>query len=158
MTHLEEGPSTARCEGSCLGPSSQADLTLSRLCYSICFQSRVKNAGTSTCQKSFKHSPAVSLQPYTHSHSHTRTHRDREQILPMSAVQICHHSACQGWLNCKAPRRDPVQTLNPGDSTTLRVTHTQMHCTWSTSLTSPKLATFVQNEIRKNVEEGGKKK
>lgn len=43
------------------GPSRQACLTLSRLCYSICFQSRVKNAGTSTCQKSFKHSPAVSL-------------------------------------------------------------------------------------------------
>lgn len=120
MTHLEGGPSAARCGGSRLGPSRQARLTLSRLCYSICFQSRVKNAGTSTCQKSFKHSPAVSLQPYTHSDPYTHTHTEtcREQILPVSAVQTCHHTASQGWLNCKAARRDPIQKPNPGDNTT----------------------------------------
>lgn len=67
VTHLDGEPSNARCRGSLLSPLRQARLTLSQLCCSICFQSRVKNAGTSTCQKSFKHSPADSLQPYTHS-------------------------------------------------------------------------------------------
>lgn len=118
VTHLEGGPSAARCGGNRLGPSRQARLTLSRLCYSICFQSRVKNAGTSTCQKSFKHSPAVSLQPYTHSDPYTHTQRADPPSHPVSAVQTCHHTTSQGWLNCKAARRDPVQTPNPGDSTT----------------------------------------
>lgn len=94
VTHLEGGPSTARCGGSRQGPSRQACLTLSRLCCSICFQSRVKNAGTSTCQKSFKHSPAVSLQPYTHSHPHTHnactcahmhTHKHTHSYVSVSA-------------------------------------------------------------------------
>lgn len=113
VTHLEGGPSAARCGGSRLGPSRQARLTLSQLCSSICFQSRVKNAGTSTCQKSFKHSPAVSLQPYTHWSTHT------QQILPVSAVQTCHHTASRGWLN-RTLFYTHIPLFCPGEERSLR--------------------------------------
>lgn len=72
-------------------------LTLSRLCCGICFQSRVKNAGTSTCQESFKQSPAVSLQPHTHT--------------DQSGADMSPHSKSR-LVELRRAQRDPVQTPN----------------------------------------------